>query len=117
MWLGTVVHDAAEHALKTFKHSRFVGADELVAKALARADSDVRNSQNERYRFNPKRYPGFQEHYYNQTPQDPLKRFALRLSDRCERCTKTRFFVEFVCQSAFGRSRSCTKVLNAPRCG
>ena len=66
MWLGTVVHDAAEHALKTFKHSRFVGADELVAKALSRADSDVRNSQNERYRFNPKRYPGFQEHYYNQ---------------------------------------------------
>ena len=79
MWLGTVVHDAAEYALKTFKHSRFVGADELVAKALSRAESDVRNSENERYRFNPKRYPGFQEHYYKQTPQDSFEEVRIEI--------------------------------------
>ncbi len=65
MWLGTVVHDAAEKALKTFRSSRFMGADELVSHTLERAERDWSNSQNARYRrASPKKYPGFQEHYY-----------------------------------------------------
>ena len=73
MWLGTVVHDAAEYALKTFRSSRFVGADELVSKTLDRAEMDWSNSRNERYRANPKKFPGFQEHYYDAEESEPIE--------------------------------------------
>jgi len=64
MWLGSKVHDAAEYALKTFQKSRFVGPDELVDKTIRKAQADIDASKHERFRVNPKRYPGFQEHYY-----------------------------------------------------
>jgi hypothetical protein len=65
MWLGNKVHDAAEYALKTFQQSRFFGPDELVHKSLEIAKAEVEGSKNERYRNNPKKNPGFQEHYYD----------------------------------------------------
>lgn len=70
MWLGNKVHDAAEYALKTFQQSRFIGPDELVHKSLEIAKREVEGSKKERYRINPKKNPGFQEHYYNVSPQE-----------------------------------------------
>ena len=64
MWLGNKVHDAAERALKLFQESRFVGPDELVSWALGKAEKEVEDSKNARYRVEPKRNAGFQEHYY-----------------------------------------------------
>lgn len=74
MWLGTVVHDAAEGALKAFRAGQFVGTDELVSKTLERAERDWTNSLNERYRSDsPKKYPGFQEHYYQEEASEPIE--------------------------------------------
>ena len=74
MWLGTVVHDAAEGALKSFRAGQFVGTDELVSRTLDRAERDWNNSQNERYRSDsPKKYPGFQEHYYDVEDPEPIE--------------------------------------------
>ena len=66
MWLGNKVHDAAERAIKTFQDSRYLGPDELVDRAIQEAKMDIQFSRNGRYRENPKRYPGFQEHYYKE---------------------------------------------------
>lgn len=74
MWLGTVVHDAAESALKAFRSGRFVGTDELVSRTLDRAERDWNNSKRERYRSDsPKRHPGFQEHYYEVEDPEPIE--------------------------------------------
>jgi len=79
MWLGNKVHDAAEYALKTFQQSRFVGPDELVNKTLVKAKKEVEGSKQERYRINPKKNPGFQEHYYKGSSQESFSEVYIEM--------------------------------------
>ena len=70
MWLGTVVHDVAEEALKALAQGERPWVERAVELGLERARRDIASSQAGRYRENPKKQPGFQEHYYAEPEPD-----------------------------------------------
>lgn len=64
MWVGTVVHEVAEGALQALQQGQQPWVERAVELALGRARGDIEASRQGRYRQDPKRTPGFQEHYY-----------------------------------------------------
>lgn len=69
MWIGTVVHDMAEGALKDLQAGRRPNPDYHIRKAMSRARSDIRESKSERWREWPSRVCAFQDHYYGLEPE------------------------------------------------
>ncbi|MBW2257532.1 MAG: PD-(D/E)XK nuclease family protein [Deltaproteobacteria bacterium] len=65
-WVGTLVHEAAEYVLKEVKESRFPRREGVVEQFRRRAHRQIGDSREGRYRFFPKKYPGFIEHYYGE---------------------------------------------------
>ncbi|TVQ86480.1 MAG: PD-(D/E)XK nuclease family protein [Deltaproteobacteria bacterium] len=63
-WLGSLVHEQAERLLKEGLQGRALEPDRAVERATRRAWSMIRESERGRYRDDPKRMPGFVEHYY-----------------------------------------------------
>lgn len=70
MWLGTVVHDCAEGALKALRDGAEPWAERAVELALERARRDIDDSREGRYKLDPKRHAGFQEHHYQEPEPD-----------------------------------------------
>ncbi len=73
MWIGTVVHDTAEQCLKSLRRRQLPRRDQVVARALARARRNIRESREGAWRHDPKRRAGFQHDYYQlELRPDPL---------------------------------------------
>jgi hypothetical protein len=66
MWIGTVVHDMAEAALKDLMARRTPDLARHRRRALERARRDIRESEGGRWREWPTRVCAFQEHYYGE---------------------------------------------------
>ncbi|MFH1466663.1 MAG: PD-(D/E)XK nuclease family protein [Pseudomonadota bacterium] len=64
MWIGTVVHDLAEGALKDLMRGRAPDPAWHRRRALERARRDIRESEGGRWREWPSKVCAFQEHYY-----------------------------------------------------
>lgn len=64
-WTGSLVHERAEIAFKRLKAGARVEPEQEIVEALAKARADVAASDAGLYRQSPKRYPGFEEHYYD----------------------------------------------------
>jgi hypothetical protein len=70
-WVGTLVHHAAEYVLKEVKDGRFPRREAVVEQFRRRALRQIEDSREGRYRFFPKKYPGFIEHYYGEEEDGP----------------------------------------------
>ncbi len=70
MWIGTVVHDMAEGALRDLQHGRQPGPAFHVRKAMNRAQRDIRESKSEGWRDWPSNVCAFQDHYYGVEPPE-----------------------------------------------
>lgn len=70
MWLGTVVHDCAEGALSALREGATPWAERAVELAVQRARRDIDDSRAGRYKADPKRHCGFQEHHYGEEEPD-----------------------------------------------
>lgn len=68
MWIGTVVHDMAEGALKDLQGGRQPNPDYHVRRAMNRAHRDIRDSRGGGWRDRPSRVCAFQDHYYGAEP-------------------------------------------------
>jgi hypothetical protein len=66
-WLGIQVHLAAEWALKDAVEGRGVDRKQFVERFRARGKQHFIDSKEGRYRYNPKRYPGFVGDYYGES--------------------------------------------------
>jgi len=66
MWVGTVVHGVAEMALQSLMARRPRDPEPTIRQALARARREIEDSRRGAWRYDPKRNPGFQEHYYGE---------------------------------------------------
>jgi hypothetical protein len=67
MWMGTLIHESAERALKSLSWSRPWGADDAVAWIKGRAHQDVEGSRTGTDTRRPSKRVEFQEHYYSDT--------------------------------------------------
>lgn len=67
MWLGSVVHGAAESALKGLMESRPLGPEKLLARTLQQARNEIQDSERGGWRQSPSRVTAFQEHYYQES--------------------------------------------------
>ena len=65
MWIGTVVHDAAEACLKSLVRRRLPQRERVLEQALSRARRDIQESREGAWRWDPKRKGAFQLHYYD----------------------------------------------------
>jgi hypothetical protein len=66
-WLGTKIHEAVEWTLREVRAGRRPPPRYVVDRTLEQARREIEDSARERYRENPKKYPGFAEHYYGQS--------------------------------------------------
>ena len=66
MWTGTVVHAAAEEALKRVRAGQWVDVEAGVDTAFRRANMDIVGSRNGSWLERPSRRTGFREHYYDE---------------------------------------------------
>ncbi len=70
-WIGIVVHDIAEQALRALSEGLALAPATAAASALARANADLDASERKLWLEDPKGTPGFQDHYYNATSRWP----------------------------------------------
>ena len=66
MWTGTLVHDAAELAVRQLRDGELCNLDELAKKALIRARREISESERGANRQSPSKFTGFREHYYDE---------------------------------------------------
>jgi len=66
MWTGTLVHDAAEEALRKLRERQDCKLDELAKKFLIRARREIAESERGANRQSPSKFTGFREHYYDE---------------------------------------------------
>ena len=66
MWTGTVVHAAAEEALKRVRAGLWVDVDAGVDTTFRRARVDIADSKSGAWLQRPSRRTGFREHYYDE---------------------------------------------------
>ncbi len=66
MWTGTVVHGAAEDALKRLREGRRVDEEGSVRDAVRKARQDIEGSRSGTWLERPARRTGFREHYYRE---------------------------------------------------
>jgi hypothetical protein len=65
MWIGTVVHAVAEHALREVREGRApVALEDAVSGAVAGARRDIEGSRSGAWLARPAKRTGFREHYY-----------------------------------------------------
>lgn len=69
-WLGTQVHAAAEWTLREVLRGSYPPPATVIARARAHAATMIRDSAAGRYLDDPKRRPGFVEHYYGESVPD-----------------------------------------------
>lgn len=72
MWTGTVVHGAAEEAIKRLRSGQWIDVEAGVELAVRTARADIEGSRSGRWLERPARRTGFREHYYGEevSPED-----------------------------------------------
>lgn len=70
MWIGTVVHGAAEEGIRRMVGRRVVDPEAAVRTAVTRAQSDIEGSRSGAWLERAAKRTGFREHYYEE-PIDP----------------------------------------------
>lgn len=65
-WIGILVHDAARWTLQQVRDGRRPLPERVVEQFRRRARRQLQDSVDGRYRYFPKRYVGFVEHYYGE---------------------------------------------------
>ena len=63
-WVGNLVHESIKFALSRLIAGQPLAEADLMKQIRTRARSDFDDSQRGRYRQQPNRFTGFQEHYY-----------------------------------------------------
>lgn len=63
-WVGTAVHEAAAWILQEVRSGRHPERARVVEQFRRKALRSVEDSRDGRHRYFPKRYTGFEEHYY-----------------------------------------------------
>lgn len=63
-WTGNLVHESIKFALARLKAGQTVSETDLIQRMRSRARADFEDSRSGRYRQQPNRLTGFQEHYY-----------------------------------------------------
>ena len=63
-FLGIQIHEAAEWLLKCVQRGQYPTPDQVLERTLRKARQQIEDSKYSRYLRNPKKYPGFIEHYY-----------------------------------------------------
>ncbi len=63
-WVGDLVHQSIKFALTRLQAGQLISPVELVKQMHRRARADYEDSRRGRYRQQPNRFTGFQEHYY-----------------------------------------------------
>ena len=69
-WSGNLVHESIKFALSRLKAGQPVAAPDLIKQMHSRARADFEDSRRGRYRQQPNRLTGFQEHYYQRQLPD-----------------------------------------------
>ncbi len=70
MWIGTTVHRSVEWVLNQVREGHFPSVERVVERTLREARRTIDESQRGMYRIQPKRSPGFLDHYYDEgTPE------------------------------------------------
>jgi len=71
-WVGNVVHNAIEGVLRNAKRHGWAGfeAENVIERAVAQMRLDLKASKQKKYIDDPKKYPGFTEHYYEENVSD-----------------------------------------------
>ncbi|HEX9007158.1 MAG TPA: PD-(D/E)XK nuclease family protein, partial [Bacteroidota bacterium] len=64
MWIGSIVHECIEHAMKSAKAGTIVRLDELQTMALQLASSGWLDSRKGAWKNDPKKAVNLAEHYY-----------------------------------------------------
>jgi hypothetical protein len=70
MWIGTVVHGAAEEGIRRMVGQRAPDPEAAVKTAVTRARSDIEGSRTGAWLQRPAKRTGFREHYYDE-PVEP----------------------------------------------
>jgi len=65
-WLGIVIHEAVAWALEQGLVGGTVSRERTLERTVRRARRQIEESEQGRYRQNPKKFPGFSDHYYGQ---------------------------------------------------
>jgi hypothetical protein len=76
LWAGSLVHEAIKFALARLKAGQTVAEGDLLKQMRVRAQRDFDDSRQGRYRQQPNKRTGFQEHYYKATLLDEAWRSA-----------------------------------------
>lgn len=66
-WLGTMVHQAAEWLLGEVRRGSYPTPERAIERTMRQARRMIEDSERGAYRSEPKRKPGFIEHYYAET--------------------------------------------------
>ena len=83
MWIGTVVHGVAEHALREQREGRGpVPLEDAVRAALAGARRDIEGSESGVWLARPAKRVGFREHYYDEAVEPETWSAALAEIER-----------------------------------
>ena len=69
-WLGTVVHETAEWVLKSVRKGSYPPKEQVIQRAMTKAKRQIEDSQRSLFRTNPKKFPGFVEHYYRSLSEE-----------------------------------------------
>ncbi len=70
LWIGSVVHEAVEWVVREMRFGRYHDPKRVVERFERHARRQLDDSQRGLYRVNPKKFPGFGAHYYNEA-SDP----------------------------------------------
>jgi len=63
-WVGNLVHESIKFAVARLKAGQTISETNLIERMRSRARADFEDSRSGRYRQQPNRLTGFQEHYY-----------------------------------------------------
>jgi hypothetical protein len=97
MWIGTVVHDAAEQCLKSLVRRRVPERQRVLGQALDRAQRNIQESRDGEWRRDPKRKGSFQLHYYEQEePQGHLAEALQTIQSQIENLFESRVYRRMV---------------------
>jgi len=81
-WIGTTIHSGVEWVLSEVRRGSFPPPRQLIERVRWRARRTLEDSRRGLFRLNPKKFPGFVDHYYESDPGDEVWDEALSEIDR-----------------------------------
>ena len=68
--LGIHVHETIEWLLKSIRAGTYPTPEQAASRCQNRLNRQIEDSKHGRYQINPKRFPGFSEHYFGLVEDD-----------------------------------------------